>query len=63
MGSRGKGTESENEREQDGGFGEGMERKINERYIFAEGAIMGLGRNVVLGKFPGFHKGDPNQNS
>ena len=33
-----------------------MERESNERDILIEGAIMGLGRNLVLGKFPGIHK-------
>ena len=31
----------------------------NERSILVEGAIMGLERNLVLGKFPGIHKDDP----
>ena len=31
----------------------------NERDNLIEGAIMGLGRNLVLGEFPGIHKDDP----
>ena len=34
-----------------------MENK--ERDILIEGAIMGLGRNLTLEKFPGIHKDDP----
>ena len=34
-------------------------RENNERDILIEGAIMGLGRNLVLGKLPGTHKDDP----
>ena len=35
------------------------ERGSNERDILIEGAIIGLGRNQVLGKFPEIHKNDP----
>ena len=31
-----------------------------ERDILIEGAIVGLARNLALGKFPGAHKDDPN---
>ena len=43
----------------DGQVGRRMERESNERDILIEGAIMGLGRNLVLGKFPGIHKEVP----
>ena len=29
--------------------------------ILIEGAIIGLGRNIVLGKFLGIHKDDPSK--
>ena len=34
--------------------------KTKERDILIEGAIMGLGRNLVPGKFTGIYKNDPN---
>lgn len=33
-------------------------RTRKEIYLLTEGIIMGLGRNLVLGKFPGIHKND-----
>ena len=36
-----------------------MERKNNKSGILIEGAIMGLGINLVLGKFPEVYKDDP----
>ena len=42
-----------------GQIGGGMEWESNESDILIEGAIIGLGRNLVLGKFPGNHKDDP----
>ena len=42
----------------DGLVGRGMERERNERDILIEGAILWLGRNLVLGKLPGIHKDD-----
>lgn len=36
-----------------------MEWESNERNTLVEGFIMGLGRNVGLGKFLEFHKDDP----
>ena len=50
--------EDENIRELDG-VGGGTEKESNERDILIEGAIMGLGRNLVPGKLPGIHKEDP----
>lgn len=35
-------------------------RGNNERVTLAEGAIVGLGGNHVLGKFPGIHMHDTN---
>ena len=43
----------------DGGVGGGTERESNERDILIEGAIVGLGRNQVLGKFPEIYKNEP----
>ena len=54
-----KGLGDGNTRDQVGPVGAGMERESNERDILIEGAIMGLERNLVLGKFPGNHKNDP----
>ena len=34
-------------------------RESKERGFFIEGAIMGLVRNLTLGKFPGIQKHDP----
>ena len=48
----------ENMREQDGPDRGGMEWERNEKDLLVEGLIMGLGRNLVLGKFPGIHKDD-----
>ena len=45
-----------NQEDKVGGWTEG---KSNEREILREGAIIGLGRNLVLGKFSGIHKDDP----
>ena len=53
------GNRDENMREQDGPVGGGMGWKFKERDISIEGAIMGLQRNLMLGKFPGNHKQDP----
>ena len=36
-----------------------MKEESNERDILIEGVIMGLGRNLVLGKLPGIYKDDP----
>lgn len=36
-----------------------MERESNKRDILMEGVIVGLGRNLVLGKLPRIHKDDP----
>ena len=36
-----------------------MEWKSNERVNLIEKAIIMLGRNLALGKFPGIHKDDP----
>ena len=46
-------------REEDGKVGEALEWESNERDILIEEAITGLGRILVLGKFPGIHKSDP----
>ena len=46
-------------RVQDARIMRGTEMESNERGILIEGAIMGLGRNLVLGKFPEFNKDDP----
>ena len=40
-------------------MGEGLSES-NEREILIEGTIMGLETNLVVGKFPGIHKDDPN---
>ena len=45
-------------REQEGQVEGGTDRDSNEKDILIEGAIMGLGRNLVLGKFSGIHKDD-----
>ena len=36
----------------------GIGRENSEKDILTEGPIMGLGRNLVLGKFSGIHKDD-----
>ena len=36
-----------------------VEKESKVRDIFIEGAIIGLGRNLVLGKLPGNYKNDP----
>ena len=46
-------------RELDGRVGGRTERENKERDVLIEGDIVGLGRNLVLGKFPGIHKDDP----
>ena len=46
----------ENMREQDGQVGERTEKESKERDILIDGSIMGLARNLALGKFPGIHK-------
>ena len=48
-----------NTREQDSPVTGGTKWESNERDILIEGAIMGLGRNLVLGKFSGIHKDEP----
>ena len=48
-------------RKWEGQFEERMERESNEGNILIEGAIMELGKNLVLGKFPGIHKDDPSK--
>ena len=50
---------NENTREQGGRVMGGTEWDSNERDMWIEEAIMGLGRNLVLGKFPRIHKVDP----
>ena len=54
-GKVGKGRK-ENMREWDDQDGEKTERKRKERDILIEGTILGLARNLALGKFPGIHK-------
>lgn len=39
------------------------EKESNERDSLIEGTIMGLTRSLSLGKFPGIHKDDPNEES
>ena len=48
-----------NMRDQEDRVARGMDRESNERVILIEGATMGLGRNLILGNFPGIHKDDP----
>ena len=48
----------ENIREQDDQVTGGAKWKDNERGILLEGAIIGRGRNMVLGQFPRMHKND-----
>ena len=38
---------------------QGMEWDSNGSDIFIETVIMGLERNLVIGKFPGIHEDDP----
>ena len=40
-----------------------MESESIEREILIEKVTMGLGRNLVVGKFPGFIKDNPSQDS
>lgn len=40
-------------------LGEGQRGKGRKAIILIQGAIIGLGRNLVLEKPPGFHKNDP----
>lgn len=49
----------ENMGEWDDRVGGGMKWENNERDILEDEAIMGLGRNLVLGKHPGIPKDDP----
>lgn len=37
----------------------GTEKESKERAILIVGAILGLGRSLVLGKFPGNHNDEP----
>ena len=46
-------------KERDDQVGEGTRWESNERGILIEGVIMGLGTNLVPGRFPGIHKDDP----
>lgn len=46
-------------REQDDLLGVRMEKENNERDTLTEQAILGIGRNLVLRKFPGIPKDDP----
>ena len=46
-------------RDQESRVGGRTERGSKERDTLKEGAIIGLGRNQALGKFPGIHKEDP----
>ena len=60
MGSgAGERIRDENMREQDGRIGTGTDRDSDERDIFIEWVIMGLGKTLVPGKFSGIHKDDP----
>ena len=43
----------------DGPVGGGMEWKHSKRDILIEGVIMGIGRNLMLGRFLGVHTDDP----
>ena len=58
-GSRGEGMGDENMREWQGKEGRGTGWESNQRDILTEGTITGLGRNLVLGKFPGIYKAYP----
>ena len=55
----GVGRREKNMWEKDGQIGGRTKRENKERDILIEGAIMGLARNLALGKFPGIHKDDP----
>ena len=55
-----KGKEEENLSCWEGYIVEKIKRESKERDILMEGAIMGLVRNLVLGKIPGIHKDDLN---
>lgn len=46
-------------KKQEGRDGGMTETESKERGILIEGAIMGLGRNLALGKLQGIHKNDP----
>ena len=46
-------------REWNGQDGGRKGRESKESNLFIEGAIMGLAKNIALGKFPGIHKDDP----
>ena len=54
-----KGREEENMRKKNAQEEGRTERKRKERATLIEGAIKGLVRNMVLGKFPGIQKDDP----
>ena len=43
-------------RKQDGRIERGIKLESIKRDILSNGAIMGLGRNLVLGNIPGIHK-------
>ena len=58
MGGKGKGTMDEHMREHDSRGGRGMKWESNEKEILVEKATMGLGSNLVVGKFPRIHKDD-----
>ena len=45
--------------EWNGQVGGRTERENKERDTLIEGAIMGLGKHLTLGKLPGIHKDDP----
>ena len=49
-----------NMRERHGQVEGRMERKSNDIGILIEEVIMGLGRNLGLGKYQAIHKDDPN---
>ena len=51
--------EGEGERTRGNGSCGGTKRENKERDISIEGVIVGLGRNLMLGKLPGNHKDDP----
>ena len=54
-----KGKREKNLKKWDGRDRGRIEKYSKERDILIEGAIVGLARNLVLGKFPGNHKDDP----
>ena len=49
-------------RDPEGQVGGRTERESKERDILIEGAIMGLARNMALGKFPRIHRMTPAKN-